>query len=95
MSNAELSESVYALLPAAGELSAAQAALDRDHELTTAPRNGQLSEPPVQIVQARDLIPRQSDHVSVHSPSFAGMSCGTCHTLPMLGRTVCTCRPFP
>jgi hypothetical protein len=39
MSNAELSESVYALLPAAGELSAAQAALDRDHELTTAPRD--------------------------------------------------------
>ena len=37
MSNAELSESVYALLRAAGELSAAQAALDRDHELTTAP----------------------------------------------------------
>jgi hypothetical protein len=39
MSNAELSESVYALLKAAGELSAAQAALGRDHELTTAPRD--------------------------------------------------------
>jgi hypothetical protein len=38
MSNAELSESVYALLPAMGELSAAQAALDRDHKLTIAPR---------------------------------------------------------
>jgi len=39
MSNAELSESVYALLRAARELSDAQAALDRDHELTTAPRD--------------------------------------------------------
>ncbi len=39
MSNAELSESVYALLRAASELSAAQAALDRDHELTAAPRD--------------------------------------------------------
>ncbi len=39
MSNAELSESVYALLKAAGELSAAQAALDRDHELTAVPRD--------------------------------------------------------
>ena len=36
MSNAELSDSVYALLRAASELSAA---LDRDHELTTAPRD--------------------------------------------------------
>ena len=39
MSNAELSESVYALLRATSELSAAQAALDRDPELTTAPRD--------------------------------------------------------
>ena len=39
MTNAELSESVYALLRAARELSDAQAALDRDHELTTAPRD--------------------------------------------------------
>jgi len=39
MSNAELSESVYALLRATRELSAAQAALDRDPELTTAPRD--------------------------------------------------------
>jgi len=39
MSNAELSESVYALLKAAGELSAAQAAHGRDHELTTTPRD--------------------------------------------------------
>jgi hypothetical protein len=36
MSNAELSDSVYALLRAASELSAA---LDRDHELTAAPRD--------------------------------------------------------
>ncbi len=39
MNDRELSESVYALLRAAGELSATQAALDRDHELTTAPRD--------------------------------------------------------
>ena len=39
MSNAELSESVYALLRAARELSDAQAALDRDHELTAVPRD--------------------------------------------------------
>ena len=39
MNDRELSESVYALLRAAGELSAAQAALDRDHELTAAPRD--------------------------------------------------------
>ena len=34
-----LSARVYALLRAASELSAAQAALDRDHELTAAPRD--------------------------------------------------------
>ncbi len=39
MSNAERSESVYALLRAARELSDAQAALDRDHELTAVPRD--------------------------------------------------------
>ena len=39
MSNSDLQHAVMALLKAAGELSDAQTALDRDHELTTAPRD--------------------------------------------------------
>jgi hypothetical protein len=39
MSNSDIEEAVRAILKASAELSAAQAALDRDHELTTAPRD--------------------------------------------------------
>ena len=39
MSNAELSDSIYAILRAAGELSREQAACDQDRERTTAPRD--------------------------------------------------------
>jgi hypothetical protein len=39
MSDSDLQNAVMALLQTAGELSDAQAALDRDHELTTAPRD--------------------------------------------------------
>lgn len=39
MSDSDIEEAVKAILKASAELSQAQAALDRDHELTTAPRD--------------------------------------------------------